>query len=66
MRKASTKTNILTEEMLEEMLADLIDENRAISAQDDNGTGISMYRNRPQYRKGKGNTHTNSQKRLNT
>jgi len=32
MRKASTKTNILTEEMLEEMLADLIDENRAISA----------------------------------
>jgi len=68
MRKASTKTNIPTEEMLEEMLADLIDENRAISAQDENGTGISMYGNRPQYRKGKGNSnsHTNSQKRLNT
>jgi len=47
MRKASTKTNILTEEMLEEMLADLIDENRAISAQDENGTGILMYGNKP-------------------
>jgi len=47
MRKASTKTNIPTEEMLKEMLADLIDENRAISTQDENGTSISMYGNRP-------------------
>jgi len=31
MRKASTKTNILIEEMLKEMLVDLINENRAIS-----------------------------------
>jgi hypothetical protein len=51
MRKVSTKTSIPTEEMLEDMLADLIDENRAISAQDENGTGISMYGNRPQHRK---------------
>jgi len=34
------------------MMADLINENQSISAQDENGTSILMYRNRPQHRKG--------------
>ena len=55
---------MLIEQTLEEMMADLINENRAISAQNENGTGISLYGNRPQYRKGKSNS--NSQKRPNT
>jgi len=37
----------LKDDKLNKMMADLLDENRAITIQDENGTGISLYGNRP-------------------
>jgi hypothetical protein len=61
-RDIDTITTPLTEEKLDKMMADLIDENRAITVQDENASTISLYGNRPQYQKG----NSNYQKKLNT
>jgi transposase InsO family protein len=52
-----------TAQTLDDMMADLIDENRSISAQDENGTSISLYGNRPQYQKGNSNKKLNNQQK---
>jgi hypothetical protein len=52
-----------SEQDLDDMLSDLVNENRSLSAQQDSGTGISMYGNKPQNCKGNAKKQQNGQKK---
>jgi len=58
LRTTSTTTSMLTNATLDDMMADLIDENRAVTAQGEDGTGISMYGDRPHPQNRKGNSNS--------
>jgi hypothetical protein len=62
LRRSGTQ-RMPSEQDLDDMLSDLVDENRSLSAQQDSGTGISMYGNKPQNRKGNAKKQQNGQKK---
>jgi hypothetical protein len=55
LRAINMVTSMPTDAMLDDMMADLIDENRALSAQYKNGNNTSMYGNGPHSQKHEGN-----------